>query len=733
MKRISLYLLLLFCPLWAAAQHSYSDDSYTRGTQSDIDDPLSWGRDTTSDSSFEVPIGITQWTLDPRLGYVIPAENIDTVTHMFHNFNNTSGYNGEYSFLGTLGSPRIDRIYMNRQFASPIPFMWPYDYSSSGLNGFRFSNTLSPMTNLAYHKVGNRQSGEERLHAYFASNINKIAGIGMKFDYLYGRGYYNSQANSQFCGTLFGYYQGDRYNIHAYANFDHFKMAENGGIEDDAYITNPQSFPRSYGSKDIPTALSETWNRNQHQDYFLTQRFNLGYHKEIELPDSLKPKMPSENELLAQLSDSIRLVLANDSVQRTVALDSLRLAWENSQIKPQEFIPVASIVHTFSLNNLHHTYYSHNTPENYYTNLFYGTLTNVKDLTKALVMRNTFALSLNEGFKKWAQFGLSAFVIQEHKHYTLPDLQSGDFCRRAYKENNILVGGEMSRTKGDWVHYNVNGEISILGESLGDFNIEGTLDLDIPISKRDTLQLSAHGFIQNLDPDFYFCHYHSQFNWWDNDDLSKEFKTRIEGRLHVPRTGTTISVGLENLKHYTYLTMQNTLIGTDATSVLSGDYSHDVAVRQVSSNIQVFSATLKQDLAFGPFHFDNEFTYQSTSNSRALPLPKFNLYSNLYFKFRLFKVLNVELGGDVRYYTSFYAPDYAPSIGMYATQDASQPRVKIGNYPIVCAYVNLHLKRCRLYVLGNHLNAGSGRMFWAPHYPINPRNIYFGLSWNFFN
>ena len=53
--------------------------------------------------------------------------------------------------------------------------------------------------------------------------------------------------------------------------------------------------------------------------------------------------------------------------------------------------------------------------------------------------------------------------------------------------------------------------------------------------------------------------------------------------------------------------------------------------------------------------------------------------------------------------------------------------------PIVNVYINLHLKNCRLYVAMNHVNQGTGRAFWAPHYPINPRTFHFGLSWNFFN
>ena len=156
-------------------------------------------------------------------------------------------------------------------------------------------------------------------------------------------------------------------------------------------------------------------------------------------------------------------------------------------------------------------------------------------------------------------------------------------------------------------------------------------------------------------------------------------------------------------------------------------------VHQAGKNIQVFSATLKQDFRLGPLNWENDLTFQTTSSADVLPLPKFNAYTNLYLLFRIARVLRVELGADMRYFTKYYAPDYAPDLGQFAVQDSQQPRVEIGNYPIINAYANLHLKHCRIYFKVNHVNAGTGHMFLAPHYPINPMTIHWGVSWNFFN
>ncbi|MBQ5721523.1 MAG: hypothetical protein IIV67_04475, partial [Bacteroidaceae bacterium] len=251
--------------------------------------------------------------------------------------------------------------------------------------------------------------------------------------------------------------------------------------------------------------------------------------------------------------------------------------------------------------------------------------------------------------------------------------------------------------------------------------------------KQDSIQVDLRGNIHHRKPGFYMRHYHSQFTWWDNTNLDRELRTRIQGRLSYSRTKTALTVGVENVTNYTHFAMENTLLGTDSTSINPNDYSRNVCVRQHGGNVQVFSAMLEQNFKLGPLHWDNEITYQKSSNQSVLPLPQLNAYTNLYLLFRIAKVLRVQLGGDMRYYTSYYAPDYSPAIGQFATQDASYSRIKIGNYPIINVYANLHLKNCRIYAGVNHVNANAGHAFWAPHYAINPLTFRFGLSWNFFN
>ena len=248
-----------------------------------------------------------------------------------------------------------------------------------------------------------------------------------------------------------------------------------------------------------------------------------------------------------------------------------------------------------------------------------------------------------------------------------------------------------------------------MDKALGQFRVNADLDLNFRLWK-DTVNFYARGYVSNTLPSFYMRHYHSNHYYWDNDNMNKEFRTRVEGELNIQRWKTNLRAGVENIKNYTY-------------------FNQSAMPVQESGNIQVLSATLKQDFRLGILHLDNEVTWQKSSNETVLPLPQLSLYHNLYLLAKIAKkVLTVQIGADVRYFTKYNAPAYTPAIQQFHLQ-AADDQVEIGGYPIVNVYANLHLKR--MY----HVNAGMGQSnyFLVPHYPINPRLFKIGISWNFYD
>lgn len=91
----------------------------------------------------------------------------------------------------------------------------------------------------------------------------------------------------------------------------------------------------------------------------------------------------------------------------------------------------------------------------------------------------------------------------------------------------------------------------MIGEDAGQFSVEGQGDLNFRLFN-DTVRLEANAYIKNLNPTFYYRHFHSKHYWWDND-LSKIMRTRIEGKLSIDRWRTQLKAGVENITNYTYL------------------------------------------------------------------------------------------------------------------------------------------------------------------------------------
>ena len=644
-----------------------------------------------------IPIGLYQWKVTRRLGNIVPIP-VDTLHAGFQNTNDPAGPTGQYNYLGNLGSPRMSRIFFDRKEESQFFFTDPYDQSVLRPEDVTFTNTLSPYTNLTYYKSFNNRNSEERFKSYFATNANKRLGFGFYIDYLYGRGMYNNQSTAFFNGGLFASYRGDKYDMHFIFNNDNLKMRENGGIADDRYITDPLGMAegkKQYESTDIPTVLNKVWNHNTSYHTFLTHRYNLGFYKE-------------KTDNLAMDNDSIEIV--------------------------KEFVPVTSFIHTLELDFNGRKYITQDDAQNrqYFEHTYFGN--DSIDLNRRTSVRNTFGISLREGFNKWAQAGLTAFLTHEYRDFTLPDTTDVPDQRviKHYKENVVYVGGELLKEQGKLLHYKVLGEFAVAGEDAGQFRLEGNGDLNLNLLE-DSVRLDVNAYIKNLNPVFYYRNFHSKHYWWDNSDLSKIMRTKVEGKLNFKRLGTTLRAGVENIKNYTYLANTSVPVTNSNGDIIS--FKNDAAVKQYSGNIQVFTAMLQQKLKFGIFHLDGEVAYQKSSEQSIIPLPELSAYGNLYLHAGLVKnVLQVSLGADVRYFTKYNAPDYSPVIGQFYLQNPENT-VAIGGCPMVNVYANLHWKRTRIFVMMYNVNQNSGnsRYFLAPHYPISPRILKLGISWNFFD
>ena len=398
---------------------------------------------------------------------------------------------------------------------------------------------------------------------------------------------------------------------------------------------------------------------------------------------------------------------------------------QEEQWMKDEYVPITSFIHTLSFDNYRRIYQAYQTPTDFYADTYDMDLRlggdSIYDKTRHYSLKNTLAIAMLEGFNKWAKAGLKIFATSELRHFSLPAPTMGT---DSYNEHNLSIGAQMNKTQGRF-RFNATAEATLTGTDAGQLKLNGQTDLRLPLLG-DTLEIDAKAGMERLVPTFYYRHYHARHLWWDKT-LDKETRANLEGVLTFSRTKTRLRVAFSDIKNYTYFAQRYTI--TEGY----GRTGNTVEPLQHAGNITLLTMQLDQNFRFGPVFWENNVTYQKSSNQNVLPVPELNLYTNLYLRFKIAKVLKVDLGADMRYFTKYFAPDYSPALGQFAIQDNGGQNVKIGSYPIVNVYANMHLKQTRFFIMMSHVNATDGNAFLTPHYPINKRVLRFGLSWNFFN
>ena len=627
------------------------------------------------------------WGLIAPLGLHTPAP-MDTTMYNYFQIAIPSSISPAFATTGAQTSAGENMIYMDREpmsdfFLADAKRFWIPKESS-----VRFYNTRIPISDVSYSTGGGRDFAQDYFRFMFSGNISKKAQIGLFVNYPYSKGMYNHQASKGYTWGIQGSYIGDRYEAQAYTTTYTFLNQENGGITDDLYILDPavvQGGLSKIAPRSIPTFLSNSSSRVKGKQIYLNQRYKVGFWRE--------------------------------------QFDSIK----TDSVVAREYVPVSSFIWTFSYQDGTHKFTNSNgSQENYWQN-HYISDDGTWDRTSYSSIRNTIGISLLEGFNKYAKAGLAAFVTHEYRkyHQTIdtipmsgPDRPAGltpyPFEQKLAPndtENRLYVGAQLTKQQGRLLNYEVTGRIGLIGAAVGEVDVKGNVSTHLKLLG-DTVSLVGYGHFSNSTAPYLMKHFVSNHFMWEND-FSKIRRLRFGGVLDIPQTGTNINVGVENVQNLIYF-------GNEGLPIQHG------------GSIQVFSARLQQNLRFRAFNWNNTVIYQTSAKDEVLPLPKFAVYSNMYLLFRVAKVLHVQFGVDLNYYSSYYAPNYQPSTMTFC----NQREVKVGNYPFMNAYLNMKMKRATFYVLFSHVNQGifGGKNYFSlPHYPLDPRRFLMGVRVNFLN
>jgi len=612
---------------------------------------------------------------------------VDTLTDG-HQINNKIWKNNVMNVtLGNLGSPYLPMLYINRRRTDGYIFLNTLQEYIDQPQDFIYYNTKTPYTNLAYNMGYPKRRSEEFVQVLFTQNVNRRLNIGVHYKFSTSIGRYESQRADHASVRLFGSYDGDYYSSQMSAIYTRSSIKENGGIIDDDYVIQKDTANKKYDkADDIPVMFMNSKNRHATYQIHYAHKLDIGHVERIDRTDS------TEHE-----------------------------------------IPVATAYHQIYLMRNHHEFHISDLA-NYkksFNELFPSIQDSVAtaDSVKYGMMTNIFQLRLNEEFNSLLRFGLRAYIGHDIKSYHWPD----EIRKKTDEDNNIsyhynrhegvyknsvFIGGQIFKNRGENIRINAGIKQYISGYNVGDMTINGKIESSMRVFNQPTL-LWAKGSYELRSPEVFENDYCSNHYQWHNS-FSKQNIFNVRGGVKMDSLGLDLTVfgGIE--KHKIFFNTQG-------------------VPDQTKKPYNYIGAYLYKRFSIIGFSSINRIAVQkvlSKDTEEIDPLPLFAIYTSNFYERLLFDVLTFQIGFDCRYNTRYWAPQYKPAIMQFCPQDQeAQDKHKVGDYPYIDPFVNMQLKRARIYVKYEHLNAkwGSRDYFHTVHYPANPGFFKVGVSWNFYD
>ncbi|HEY4788014.1 MAG TPA: putative porin [Bacteroidales bacterium] len=575
-------------------------------------------------------------------------------------------------FLGNLNSPYVSSIYANRQPYSDFIFSQYIEYNFHQPEELIYYKTWSPFTELTYYTGGPKSNQEQKLNILHTQNINKNLNVGFLGDLNYSDGQYTNQRTRTSAFTLWAGYKGARYSNFGSVSLDSYKAQENGGILLDS------TYKSNVDPKTIPVNLQDANVVIKRQSIFFYQRFYItGSFKS----DSLKES--------SRWNEAVSLI-------HKFKYERYRRGY------------------TDDLTTSDSAYYQTFNPDFNYNRK------SVADSSYFRRVENTvqIAFNANELLKVPAElrFGIKNQVdrykygskLDSTTYYTATDTFSLANPMVNRPDVNTAFVGSLSDRFSRTIRWGASGEYYFTGSKIGSFDLNG----DIEKSIKHNFILRLTGRLALTKPGFFIREFKSNSISWANTSSfpSQKTSTIHLGLYHV-RYKFYVDAQLDNYSDFLYF-------GSDAKPT----YAKVLSVQ---------SLTVNKLIDWGIFHTDFRLTFQNSTDKNAVAIPSFSGFNSTYLGFTLFKVLQLQIGGDIFYNTQFNADSYMPETGLFY----SQSTIKVGNYPYADMFLNIKLKRFRFFLKYERVNTffPNSEGYYMPHYPFNSSILKYGLSWTFYD
>ena len=221
------------------------------------------------------------------------------------------------------------------------------------------------------------------------------------------------------------------------------------------------------------------------------------------------------------------------------------------------------------------------------------------------------------------------------------------------------------------------------------------------------LKVGGHANFYRVSPDYNFSHFSSNHFAWDWE----------WGKQNIADLGVGLTYKNYRMQGNLYLLDHFVLFGPEYTPI------------QVQEFTRVVQLNIYAPIRYKNFGSTFNLMLQSSS-SDSIQVPLFAGKTSVYYIVSIFKKkLKLQLGADLMYNSTYYAPAYLPALYSFYHQYDE----RIGNYWFLDVYATVRISRIYFFArVGNLLSpVQKYRMFTTPYYPTVDHLFTVGINWRF--
>ncbi|MFC3200033.1 putative porin [Parapedobacter deserti] len=594
---------------------------------------------------------------------------IDTLHKNFQYYNPQNQPRNPTIHLGSYGLATRDLLFVPNKTIGFQPGFHSLERFLYLSDSIKYYRARAPFSEL--YNVG-FFFDDQIIRAKVTQNINPRLNLGGEFHAARADGYYNNQRYNDIKSALFAWYESEnhRYNLLTNVVFNRLTSTENGSILNDTVFRDIDRRP----SNSEPTRLVGTRDERPRHTW-------------------------RDNSLFLRQSLFVG-----------------RLDTINAGKPEQQLLPTNRMSHSLSLRMRNFQFYKNE--EDIHGAFPFGGNVLAQDTTRVSTITNDF------GYSFYLRGKSLAFIKNEVKldlGYQHDMHWYRDRGYHTFLQNNMLKVGIGYRFS-DRISVTGNLNQIVQGANFGDYLYEASADI---LLSKTIGRITMGAYTQNKSPEWLFQRVNYTYHQWMHDFA----KTKT----------TNFSFAYENRQlgfsgKAEYFLIANHLYFQEVANPnnLNARLLRVIEPTQLGNNINLLKLTASQNFTFGRFHLDNHAVYQQSDYNDVLAIPQLYTWHSIYYNGLLYKIVDFNLGLDVRFNTPFRAQSYAINIGQFYNDNVG---IEFSSYPIVDVWTTATLKRANLFLSYNFVNQHiwPAGYYTVRRYPMGNANLRVGIAWKFYD